>query len=1735
MVNDLADVSADIDVVKQSALIPMSLIQAVKSNLFNAKSGHFHDSRTGTEFSLGAAIKHGLLNVDRTLVRSSKYGEIMDFDDAVDKGFVDTKNCLIYNEDIQKWITFQCAIQENMILEVGMKSFCENDVQQRNSNGNLSCIPNSPDFHMLHFLDKKSGKTLCFNEAQNVGIVKIFSIENKSKTDLDIQGCFVKDSESQKWLSFYHACERGLVQNRNDRPKQTKQTKHVKFFDEEKRKMDMKAKSKRKHSIDLCASVDLPVMLVDVIESGLYDPANNTVKDIDTSEFVSFVEAIERGLVHNDSPVRDPVSRDILTLDEAIEKRIIDPLSGRMLLSSGLPIALNFALVKGLVVRCKTPFFLTLSEIIEEGLFDESTGLFIQPDTEEQIPLSTAVVTGMVDTNSIKVRNTETGDIHTFESAIDHDLINLSSNECMDFKSGEWVPLIDCVEKGILLDTTNQPKYGLLEFEEECVTEEAFIDPSTQYSMSLQGAMDACILDRDGVLVRDLKTKFFLTLDGAINEKLMDPVSGEYIYPNGKRLAFSEAVNKGLLIQNLGSADLNLVDAIHEGVYNSESGKFMDPRNGELLGMTEAIGNKLINCSDIVIKNSRFRKFSTVEEAVSLKILKLETSEICDENDIFIDLKTALNQGYIQQRSSFESVNLATALEKGMFSKDLKQFMDPVSRMYLPLSDALEINVIDPQRTLVKDSECDLYKPIATAIQEGIVDESDCSVLDTKSQLKVEISTAVSQKLLMEMPTHGFCLVDAVQFGLFQSSTNSFYHPWKQKCYGLQESISLGLIDEKQPQVLVVDKGILTVEDAMEQGILDKQTCIYQKRFTLPEAISKGLVFKVGQRTVQSIISVVQDLLKETNANSSARARYILDADSDILKRRGISKPLLGLQRAVEEGVFEKHCCKMFDPRIGSSVTLSEAVKTSLIHKTRSRILNPETKRFISLSEALERGIVSGKTGSILDRVHMKSYPLEKAVEERMVVDVLFSKVTLDEAVHYGLLNLTTLRVQSFYSDDRFTLTEAFENELLDVTNTLIKEPSGGTVMTLRQAVEMKVFHLNTGRLVSNDNKSYNILEALQQGYILNGRSFCEQLPTRPNALSSIAPMDFLPHTTDSRKTPQRRTSITFKEAVQRGLVDIERCMYNDISNSQNIPLTKAVDVGLVDISSQLFHDEFMNENIPLQEAIKKDLVSLNGSKTVNSKCFTLKEALKYKKLLDCNHQVTEPSVTIEVHNAENGPDHDLLSSSKSLSSSLDSILQSLKSSGNKFRIGTLHGALLNNLVDKDTGRIKDTVTGKQLTLVEAIQSSLIDGDAKEVVDDSTGEILSLENAMAAGVIDNTRGTYKDKMSLTDAFDKGLILERQPSDSEMASSVDSYVQEILLGDSSRGRDKIQKAFSSGVLNQAKSHVIDPDTIQPITLKKAASLGLIDLSTGEFKNPQSGESMAISDAMDKGFILSPKGLSLYSAVNQGHYKGELRKFVDPSTGKEHNLREMIDMEIVTPLCQEIKDLLHDGIIVTLQAAIDRKIIESDENVYINLLTNQMYDFNDAIAAGLIISNSPREGLRESDHAFTDIGARSLEQTRFRYMADTPFGPIMTRSFTLGNPLEGGSSSDLSTTDSSSTEKRDNPVFTIPLTSEMVRNIIATGKLKKDYPKPPKEALGDEVFSTENRVMEGDQTDKSGNKGFPEVNGSSVGAENHGKPSDKGKRWPVSGWTHKVLSLDSPHGLEQPSMKFFLVIC
>jgi hypothetical protein len=167
---------------------------------------------------------------------------------------------------------------------------------------------------------------------------------------------------------------------------------------------------------------------------------------------------------------------------------------------------------------------LTLSEVIEEGLYSKEKGKFLSPDNENELAFSEAIFSGMLDSSLIRVLDTKDGTVHELDTALQKGLINISSGSCVDALSGNVLSLLDSIEGGILIDLSNQPKYGVLDIIEEDLVEidGAFIDPGTSNPVSFKAAIDSGLIDRTAFLVRNLNYQSLVTLDGAIAENIID-------------------------------------------------------------------------------------------------------------------------------------------------------------------------------------------------------------------------------------------------------------------------------------------------------------------------------------------------------------------------------------------------------------------------------------------------------------------------------------------------------------------------------------------------------------------------------------------------------------------------------------------------------------------------------------------------------------------------------------------------------------------------------------------------------------------------------------------------------------------------------------------------------------------------------------------------------------------------------------------------------------------------------------------------------------------------------------------------------------------------------------------------------------------------------------------------------------------------------------------------------------
>ena len=1505
-----------------------------------------------------------------------------------------------------------------------------------------------------------------------------FSIPKSIERGLfDAKSGKVKDTETGNWLSWDDAGQNQLVQSstwtkdslpdREATKDSTHEHSHIVIEHPKSKILEWKRGAlavEKPNSLATKSKLEqFPVMLDEAIKQGLYSPVSNTFRNPGDNSKISFEDALRGGYINKESLLRDPVSRDILSLEEAIEKRVVDPVSGKMLDSSGQPIPLNYAYNIGLIMRSQSPLKLSISEVLDEGLYDEESGTFLDPDLNEEISFTQSLMSGLVDPELIRVRDASTGEILKLETAIEQKLINVETGTFIDKSDGTVIQIPDALEKGLIIDTTNQPKLSLQSaFEENMIDVDTclFLDPTSGSRLTLKDALESCLLDKDSVLVRDPKSLTILTLESAILEDVIHSQTGKYNLGQSE-LSFGEAFEKGLIVCNSshGVIPCSLIEAIRFNLYDLFTRTFTDPRSGQCLTLEEALNTGLIDPNNTVIKDTQTGRFLSLTNAAYLGVINFKTSDVLDlKDDTTLDLAEAKERGILRRSASDDCLSLVTAVTRGHVDSE-GRIHDDFSGKNLVLSDAVVAKIIDPIPTLVKDTNQNVFLPLSEALDSGIIDEGTGQVLDAVNCTALSYADAVEAGIIIEIPSTGLTLAEAVSDGLFDDNTGLILDLRTGKKITLEESLEQKLIDSSKLQVVVPGQGLLSLKDAFESGVIDYKSGHYKENgneITLTEAVNKDLIVKLGRRrqnkpmsdsdvgNFEALVSskdvLVKDPVRRTYVSlDHALADGILDLHTEtycdlqqdvILPIQEAIKsglvvnaryPNMGIVSLVQNNMFDHANCTFVDPRTGNKVSLEEGVKQGLIDPFQTRVKNLETGTFISLHQALKTGIISGKTGTVFEKHQMKSFPLDFCVHENLIIDFNRSSFTVDEGIQYGLMTHDGLMVEDIESGEFITFKDAVDRGTIKIENAILDCPAEGVYMTLAEGLEdhtvdetSAMVNLPSGRRLSlsqavaqnmivekvspSFSPTYHEGDEMENDYVEEDvnkvssrkRSIELDLPIMDKKVKRDGQDTFQTQmvsnwvdTTSLGRSDSVSSPIRFDEALKFGFLDIDNDEFTDNITSEIMPIEYAIETGKMSVKGVLFFDEKTNFSIPVKEAIKSKLiVSKQDSDVTKFKTgLTFKEALDSSLLMLQVKKVNFPDDQYSIQSESfsesvNGSKAlDWFSSSKALSSSLDSLIQKVQKDQSGFRIGSLFEAIQKDLIDDKDGSIQDSFTQKKLTLKEALSSGLINPGAREILDPRTKETLTLESAIKFDLIDPNSGQFKNPgtgeiLSLREANEKGFI-NKSKEFVASKSSVEIYVEEILANDEANGKNKLQEAFASGVLNKSKTQVIDPDTVQPVTLRRAGSLGMIDSKTGEFKNPQTGEHISLAEAVQKGFILSPKGLSLYSAVNQGLYSDKTGKFTDPNSGKECSLKEMIVSDVIAEGCMEIRDIMQNGELIRLKDALKRGVIDSNSGKYVNLVDDKKCNFNEAIALGLIISNIPREGLRESSRNVTDV--------------------------------------------------------------------------------------------------------------------------------------------------------------------
>ncbi len=233
------------------------------------------------------------------------------------------------------------------------------------------------------------------------------------------------------------------------------------------------------------------------------------------------------------------------------------------------------------------------------------------------------------------------------------------------------------------------------------------------------------------------------------------------------------------------------------------------------------------------------------------------------------------------------------------------------------------------------------------------------------------------------------------------------------------------------------------------------------------------------------------------------------------------------------------------------------------------------------------------------------------------------------------------------------------------------------------------------------------------------------------------------------------------------------------------------------------------------------------------------------------------------------------------------------------------------------------------LRLNEALKSGLIDPKSAYFYDSYINCTYNLDQAFKQGILENsTKGTMvinssqstTQQQTLCDSLKTGFLkIGQPPTSNPMNSSSKSSV-------------------SSETQSMSVRSILDPASGEFLMPTEAIKRKLLDPYKGLFVHPKTGESLPISEAIQKGFVI------VEILVESPH---NVKKTVTATDSTTSNI-------ISTSLIRETKSYHLLGVYdpkkndeITIKEAIAKGILDRQKGLYIHPITRESFSISDAI--------------------------------------------------------------------------------------------------------------------------------------------------------------------------------------------
>uniref|UniRef100_A0A7E4VBK6 Dystrophin n=1 Tax=Panagrellus redivivus TaxID=6233 RepID=A0A7E4VBK6_PANRE len=1013
--------------------------------------------------------------------------------------------------------------------------------------------------------------------------------------------------------------------------------------------------------------------------------------------------------------------------------------------------------------------------------------------------------------------------------------------------------------------------------------------------------------EMEGVLHK--QTGEILTFVEAIRQGLLDLSSGGgqfFDIVSGARISLEKAAELGYINEDVNQilnthygirhpetgVDITLLEAIQIGLYDPDNRQLRDIHSGEILSLLESRHVCDLDTQRKLIKQGILKLPPlSLEHAIAQGVVNTQTGEFTGKfTREVMSLQDALYNGYINlgsQNVTTIAAPLSDVIEDGFINGQTAEFVDRNSDDKFTLRQALarDNKLINDNVREVINTQKNERITLADAIISHAINHKVGKFVDLATRGELTLRQAYDKGYISKPLT----LTEAAERDLVDTA-NRFVDRGTQSRYTLLEAIAKGVIDPDVRHIVDPDEEeIISISEALERGLLDSAGHLnlvkQQRTINLTEGISEGLLTKRARHTIFNVkgIKNTQTGLNLSFNEAVELGALIVPAERvvDLSNNQGslltdasdkIVDPMLKELLTGPIGIRES----------GQELTLIRAVAKGYIDPVKGVLIDQRSNRELTPKEAYNTGLVTLrgalKLAGLFDVHASLMTPIKKRDQKRRVLrpgqpqqQILGEdqvRVTLADAMKQGLIDSRTQRFRQ--GDQEMSLHDALSQGLIDPSSEwIIPNRNSQVGPTIEEKTQESV--TETGQQLAPKIYPDKQLEETVSTVKRVRR-------TETSAVGGPGGVSVYRAITGSKGAIEvPADGYHIREAARRGIVDLATGVVSPPGTDKRLSLEEAITLGVLNPKSLSFREPKSGRTLNASEAIDQKIIDRHGNLEVDGRKVTLQEAVDRHLV----HLEAEPPAHISDSNkkviqfsAGHGPVMSFRPVGQAVveehetSWSFDSSVGELVDLGSGERL-PIEAALRSGRLTKDDLRVRDALTGREMTFDEAEKWGIIDILSGYYLDKSTNQRISFSEAARQHRIYPTGGVPENAGDAVHTTFK-IQTRSQVAKKEALTAGPSHGDDFNIGqlvrsnrfDPSSGRFALPDApndltlkeiIVKGFLNPYATTVVDRRNNRELKLLDAIEEHIVDDTNGTVKDTATGREYNFAQAISEGLI------------------------------------------------------------------------------------------------------------------------------------------------------------------------------------------------------------------------------------------------------------------------------------------